>query len=100
MLCEREKRTRRRLCTIQHLCPPPFTRRRGFGSKRSAFTVQSCKSSHPVLAYFYGVFLHNQEGTSAEKGGFRYVSSGASERHVSVSVRPLQVVEKNDIEIR
>ena len=38
----------------------------------------------------HGVFLHNQGGTTAEKGGFR---RGLS-REISVGVRTLLVVEK------
>ena len=36
----------------------------------------------PVLAFFYSVFLHNQEGTSAEKGGFsKRLVGGFPERY-------------------
>ena len=48
-----------------------------------------------MLALFYSVLLHNQEGTTAEKGGFsKRLVGGFPERHVSASVRTLLVVEK------
>ena len=51
-----------------------------------------------MLALFYSVLLRNQEGTTAEKGGFsKRLVGGFPERlsrEVSVSVRTLLLVEK------